>query len=92
MAHTSFPPVCSQCQWHYSVARESGWLEYAMGSYQARQKTGKKGKCDRKEGGEQDRENCGELEVWERELATWIQILSFTLQYNSTAQLHQCKQ
>lgn len=41
-AHTSFPPVCSQCQWHYSVAHGNGWFEYVMGSYQARQKTRKK--------------------------------------------------
>lgn len=41
-AHTSFPPVCSQCQWHYSVAHGNGWFEYVMGSYQVRQKTRKK--------------------------------------------------
>lgn len=75
-AHTSFPPVCFQCQWHYSVARGSGWLEYVMGSYQARQKTRKKENMTEKRGTRQEKlwraESIGE------EFATWVQILSFT--------------
>ena len=90
-AHTSFPPVCSQCQWHYSVAHGSGWLEYVMGSYQARQKTRKKESVTESREGNKTEKN-GELEAREREFAMWIQILSFTLQYNSTAQLHQRKE
>lgn len=74
-AHTSFPPVCFQCQWHYSVARGSGWLEYVMGSYQARQKTRKKESMTERRGTRQEK-------LWRAEsiekFATWIQILSFT--------------
>lgn len=81
-AHTSFPPVCSQCQWHYSVARGSGWLEYVMGSYQARQKTRKKESMTERRGTRQEKlwrgESIGEV------FATWVQILSFTaIQYSA---------
>lgn len=75
-AHTSFPPVCFQCQWHYSVARGSGWLEYVTGSYQARQKTRKKESVTARRGTRQ--EKLWRVESIGEEFATWIQILSFT--------------
>jgi len=62
-----------------------------MGSYQARQKTRKKESVTESREGNKTEKN-GELEAREREFAMWIQILSFTLQYNSTAQLHQRKE
>lgn len=74
-AHTSFPPVCFQCQWHYSVAHGSGWLEYVMGSYQARQKTRKKESMTERTGTRQ--EKLWRVESTE-EFAMWIQIPSFT--------------
>lgn len=62
-----------------------------MGSYQARQKTRKKESVtERREGNKTGK--TGEVKAWEREFVMWIQILFFTLQYNSTAQLHQCKE
>lgn len=75
-AHTSFPPVCFQCQWHYSVARGSGWLEYVTGSYQARQKTRKKESMTERRGTRQKK--LWRTESTREEFATWIQILSFT--------------
>lgn len=82
-ARTSFPPVCFQCQWHYSVAHGSGWLEYVMGSYQARQKTRKKESVTERRGTRQ--ENLWRTESTGEKFAAWIQILSFTLQYKSSA-------
>lgn len=74
-AHTSFPPVCFQCQWHYFVAHGSGWLVYVMGSYQARQKTRKKESMTERTGTRQEK-------LWRaesiEEFAVWIQTLSFT--------------
>lgn len=84
-ARTSFPPVCFQCQWHYSVAHGSGWLEYAMGSYQARQKTRKKESVTERRGTRQEK-----LKAQEKSLQRGSRFSP--LLCNTRAQLHLCKE